>query len=208
MSQCIDLSLLNLSAIMNSMYSPYAVSAASQQYQRLYASAANQQNQLQNSRYSSDYYDDYDYGYSGYPSYNTRNNLYNNQRQQQQLNRNNQAAGLNRRIGGGSTINNMRAAASHGSYSDDYCDNGISIGLLLTAALGIAVMFYTLYTKITMAGGRRRRRKRDEDEEIESFKFGLEHITDFFYSGKKIWGHFEVRLGLVISQVTVKDLFC
>ena len=164
---------------MNTMYSPYAVSA-SQQYQRLYASAANQGNQqLQNSRYSSDYYDDYDYGYSGYPSYNTRNNLYNNQRQQQQLNRNQ----MNRRMGG-STINNMRAAASHGSYSDDYCDNGISIGLLLTAALGIAVMFYTLYTKITMAGGRRRR-KRDQNEEIESFKFGLEHLTDFFYSGKK-----------------------
>merc|ERR1712045_882141 len=33
-----------------------------------------------------------------------------------------------------------------------------------------------------MAGGRRRR-KRDQNEEIESFKFGLEHLTDFFYSG-------------------------
>ena len=153
------------------MYSPYAVSA-SQQYQRLYASANQQQRnqQPQNSRYSSDYYDDYDYSY---PSYNTRN-LYNRQIQ------NSQNFGLNRRMGG--SAYNMRTAASHGSYSDDYCDNGISIGLLLTAALGIAVMFYTLYTKITMAGGRRRK-KRDEDEEIESFKFGLEHITDFFYSG-------------------------
>ena len=163
------------------MYSPYANTATNYQLPnaRLYGAAAN--TQLQNSRYSSDYYDDYDYTPS-YNNYNNRN-LYNRQYNKQNTALSN---GLNRRMG---SNYNMRTAASHGSYSgDDYCDNGISIGLLLTAALGIAVMFYTLYTKITMAGGRRRR-KRDEQEEgdIESLKFGLEHITDFFYSGNALF---------------------
>ena len=84
----------------------------------------------------------------------------------------------------------MKAAASggYGSYSgDDYCDNGISIGLLLTAALGIAVMFYTLYTKITMAGGRRRKKRseveeniQDVEEEIDPIKFAIDHILVLF----------------------------
>ena len=37
--------------------------------------------------------------------------------------------------------------ASHGGYEE--CDNGISLGLLLTALAALAVMFYTLYTKVT-----------------------------------------------------------
>ena len=153
------------------MYSPNSATALQYNQGRLYGAANNQQ---QNSRYSSDYYDYYD----DTPNYNNRN-LYNNQKQFKAQQNNALNPGLNRRMGGSY---NMRTAASHGSYSDDYCDNGISIGLLLTAALGIAVMFYTLYTKITMAGGRRRR-KRDEEEDIDTFKFGLEHIADFFYSG-------------------------
>lgn len=36
--------------------------------------------------------------------------------------------------------------ASHGGYEE--CDNGISLGLLLTALAALAVMFYTLYTKV------------------------------------------------------------
>ena len=37
-----------------------------------------------------------------------------------------------------------------GSDSEHYekCDNGISLGLLLTALAALAVMFYTLYTKV------------------------------------------------------------
>ena len=38
-----------------------------------------------------------------------------------------------------------------GSYSSSHyeeCDNGISLGLLLTALAALAVMFYTLYTKV------------------------------------------------------------
>ena len=144
---------------------------------------------LQNSRYSSDYYDDYDYStnYNGFSNQNlyNRQGQFNNRQGQYRVQQNaGLNAGLNRRMGGGAT--NMRTAAAglHGSYSDDYCDNGISIGLLLTAALGIAVMFYTLYTKITMA---RRRRKRDAEDDIETLKFGLEHITDFFYSGNNLF---------------------
>ena len=38
----------------------------------------------------------------------------------------------------------------YGSYSHGYeeCDNGISLGLLLTALAALGVMFYTLYTKV------------------------------------------------------------
>ena len=40
----------------------------------------------------------------------------------------------------------------YGSYSSgghyEECDNGISLGLLLTALAALAVMFYTLYTKV------------------------------------------------------------
>ena len=161
------------------MYSPYANTALQYQQNRLYGAA---NTQLQNSRYSADYYDDYDYS-TNYNNYNSLNsqNLYN---RQGQFNRVQQNAGLNRRMGGGGGTNMRTAAAGlHGSYSDDYCDNGISIGLLLTAALGIAVMFYTLYTKITMA----RRRKRSAEEDIDTLKFGLEHITDFFYSGNNLF---------------------
>ncbi|XP_040571075.1 uncharacterized protein [Lepeophtheirus salmonis] len=46
-----------------------------------------------------------------------------------------------------------------GGHSE--CETGVSIGLLLTAALGIGVMLFTLFTKITM-GRRRRRREIDE----------------------------------------------
>ena len=38
----------------------------------------------------------------------------------------------------------------YGSYSSGYeeCDNGISLGLLLTALAALAVMLYVLYTKV------------------------------------------------------------
>ena len=85
----------------------------------------------------------------------------------------------------------------HGSYSSSGygCDNGISLGLLLTAALGIAVMFYTLYTKITMAGRRRRKRSLREsseieenmeiiEEEVDPLPYMIDHMTDLFFSGQ------------------------
>ena len=85
----------------------------------------------------------------------------------------------------------------HGSYSSSGygCDNGISLGLLLTAALGIAVMFYTLYTKITMAGRRRRKRSPREsseieenmeiiEEEVDPLPYMIDHMTDLFFSGQ------------------------
>ena len=186
------------------MYSPYSTLGSNQQAYIMAAGNSKQNNKYQNSPQSNfDYYDYYDYGNS-VP--NQQQNRYRqNQNLQQQRQFGQQGAnsgqfgqqsansgllgGLNRRM------SNMKAAASggYGSYSgDDYCDNGISIGLLLTAALGIAVMFYTLYTKITMAGGRRRRKKRSEaeelleevEEDIDPIRFSIDHITDFLYSGK------------------------
>lgn len=61
-----------------------------------------------------------------------------------------------------------------GSYSGGYhdkCDNGISLGLLLTTLLGIGVMFFALFTKITM--GRRKKRS------LTSSPAGLEEESDF-----------------------------
>lgn len=147
-----------------------------------------------NNRYQSnnyDYNDYYDYGGS---SNQNQNNFSPQQTFQQRRLNNNRGAGNGGILGGlNRRMSQMKAAASggHGSYSgDDYCDNGISIGLLLTAALGIAVMFYTLYTKITMAGGRRRKKRSEVEEnlvdveaEIDPIKFSIDHITDFMYSG-------------------------
>ena len=42
----------------------------------------------------------------------------------------------------------------YGSYSSSHyeeCDNGISLCLLLTALAALAVMFYTLYTKVKIS---------------------------------------------------------
>ena len=38
-------------------------------------------------------------------------------------------------------------------------EEGVSIGLLLVTAFGIAIMGYTLYTKVKANGGRRRKRR-------------------------------------------------
>lgn len=173
------------------MYSPYAALGSNQQ--SYVVGAANTRLNRYQQQSNSDYYDYYDYGNGGGQSNYQRPAV----QQQGRVNRNTLAnqQGVNRRM------SNLKAAASggYGSYSgDDYCDNGISIGLLLTAALGIAVMFYTLYTKITMAGGRRRRKKRNEvenilediEEEIDPIKFAIDHITDFLYSGNYIFFHF------------------
>ena len=76
---------------------------------------------------------------------------------------------------------------AYGSYSSHYddCDNGISIGLLLTALLGIGVMFFTLFTKITMAGKRRKRSVREEiEEDVDPVGMMLDRFQEFALGGK------------------------
>ena len=75
----------------------------------------------------------------------------------------------------------------YGSYSSskyDECDNGISLGLLTTALLGIGVMFFTLFTKITMG-----RKKRSLSEDglggvPDSVGMLLEQFQEFALGGK------------------------
>ena len=176
---------------MNS-FSPYATQLATASNQQSYNSMGGAGTN-RNNRYQSNNYDYYDYDYGGSSNQNQNNFSPQQSFQQRRLN-NNRGAGNGGILGGlNRRMSQMKAAASggHGSYSgDDYCDNGISIGLLLTAALGIAVMFYTLYTKITMAGGRRRKKRSEVEEnlvdveaEIDPIKFSIDHITDFMYSG-------------------------
>lgn len=90
-------------------------------------------------------------------------------------------------------------ARAVGSYSSGYgggkdeCDNGISIGLLATALLGIGVSFFTLLTKITMITGRRKRRdlnhgQADHDSvglivnELHDVVFGGTHFVIIIYN--------------------------
>ena len=44
------------------------------------------------------------------------------------------------------------------SYGNGCYEEGVSIGLLLTVALGVGLMGYVLYTKIVKNGGRRKKR--------------------------------------------------
>ena len=135
-------------------------------------------------------YDYYDYGdYSMYPNQVIMNQAANNRN-----------SALTRRIGGSNGLGGgLKSAASrYGSYSSSGygCDNGISLGLLLTAALGIAVMFYTLFTKISMIGGRRRKRRSGFDDtddisdndtleqDVDPFQFAL---TDIIWTGQYLF---------------------
>jgi len=67
-----------------------------------------------------------------------------------------------------------------GGYGEEYCDNGISVALLITALLGLAVMFWVLYTKITMAAGRKRR----SDHGSKNYLTFLETFEDLVYAGR------------------------
>ena len=53
-------------------------------------------------------------------------------------------------INGNFDQNDLTFASSE-ARSSDYCDQGIGLGILLLSALGIGIMFFTLYTKVTMA---------------------------------------------------------
>lgn len=57
--------------------------------------------------------------------------------------------------------------SGHGGYC---YEDQISIGLLITALAGIALMWYTLYTKILASGGRRKR-SLSEDSSWFDFNF-------------------------------------
>ena len=70
----------------------------------------------------------------------------------------------------------------HGHGYHDKCDNGISIGLLLTALLGIGVMFFTLFTKITMIT-RRKRSLREQLEADDPYRMVLAQFSDIVYEG-------------------------
>lgn len=55
------------------------------------------------------------------------------------------------------------AFSGHSGYGKHEDCDGIDIGLLLTAVLGIGAAFFALLTKITMIG---RRKKRDVDSDL------------------------------------------
>ena len=81
-----------------------------------------------------------------------------------------------------------------GSYDGHHkCDNGISICLLLTTLAGIGVLYFILFTRITMAGRKKRRKRRSsgavhELDALHQVSEGLrlldsDIIVDFIFSG-------------------------
>jgi hypothetical protein len=171
----------------------------SRQLNRLYG--GNKLNQAAASQQSVDYYDYYDYGPAANPSpqaggklggggglgggglgagYGNGQQLAAGRKSFQQRN------GQLNKLGGAASSGYGSYSGHHASYSgDEYCDNGISIALLLTALLGIAVMFYVLYVKITK--GRRRRRATEEldalEENMNPIWFAMDHFQDFVFTG-------------------------
>jgi hypothetical protein len=133
------------------------------------------------SQLNNDYYDYYDYDFG--------NMNFKASVAKQQSNRLGGGSGRSsiQRRKGSAALNNLGSySGNSASYSgDEYCDNGISIALLITAVLGIAIMFYILYTKIT--AGRRRRRSTPEldilEEEMNPILAAMENFEDIIYAG-------------------------
>ena len=74
---------------------------------------------------------------------------------------------------------NRAGYGHHGSHSGHgghgYCqEDQVSIGLLVVSLAGIALMFYTLLTKIQANGGRKKR-----DDDMNTY-FPLQYIVSFF----------------------------
>ena len=71
---------------------------------------------------------------------------------------------------------------SGGGYVD--CE-GVDIGLLLTAVLGIGVGFFTLFTKITMivGGGRKKRDLPTSTSKESTFERIINEMHDVLYGG-------------------------
>ena len=68
--------------------------------------------------------------------------------------------------------------------SDHYCDQGVGLGILLLTALGVGIMFFTLYTKVTMAMTARKKRLSDDD------LWSLQNLEEYFISGNEIHNDF------------------
>ena len=91
--------------------------------------------------------------------------------------------------------------SGHGGGYED-CE-GIDIGLLLTALLGIGVGFFTLFTKITMITGGGRRKKRDIDqvkEDIDPVSVIVGSLSDAIYGGKML---LDSMLALINSTICI-----
>ena len=67
--------------------------------------------------------------------------------------------------------------------SDHYCDQGVRLGILLLTALGVGIMFFTLYTKVTMAMTGRKKRSSDD-------LWSLQNLEEYFISGNEIHNDF------------------
>jgi hypothetical protein len=172
----------------------------SRQLNRLYGNG-NSKLSASSTQQSTDYYDYYDYspavnnvqgagGNGNAGKLGNGNVVANNLAQKKALLQ--QRNGQLSRLGGAASSGVGAYSGHHASYSEEYCDNGISIALLLTALLGIAVMFYVLYTKITK--GRRRRRSTEEldvlEEKMNPIWFAVEHLQDLVFSGMKAFEYF------------------
>ena len=165
-----------------------------------------------------DYYGDYNYDY-GTNTYNNNNNRRRqqqqqqkfqqqqqhlwNQQQQQQRRRINNHNSFRRRVGnvavGGVGVKDSKKSASskigggssdiYGSFSGGYDCPGISIAILLIAAAALAIMFYVLFTKITMIGRRRKRSYREElAEQMGQAGIVAERFQDTVIGGKMTRG--------------------
>ena len=69
----------------------------------------------------------------------------------------------------------------HGSYSGgkNECDEGISLAILIAPLAGIAVLAFTLYTKVTMAGRRRR------EGDVSFGRYGASDLLGVLYLGTR-----------------------
>ena len=82
--------------------------------------------------------------------------------------------------------NDASLSSGYGGY---YCDNGINLAILILTLAGLAAMFWTLYTKITMLVGRRRRDVGLYNTPVQkppyTYTFNLEDLVSEIYWGRK-----------------------
>jgi len=141
------------------------------------------------SQLNSDYYDYYDEGENGLGGLSGKlSGLQKNKAGLNKMKAVQQRNGVSKLKVGAS--NNVGSFSGHSAgYGEEYCDNGVSLALLLTALLGVAVMFYVLYTKITKAG-RRRKRSTDElndlEEKMNPILTAMDNFEDIVYAGKQL----------------------
>ena len=82
--------------------------------------------------------------------------------------------------------NDASLSSGYGGY---YCDNGINLAILILTLAGLAAMFWTLYTKITMLVGRRKRDVGLYNTPVQkppyTYTFNLEDLVSEIYWGRK-----------------------